>query len=78
MRQSYRELFTIDYREGKDTPQRFYVQIPHDAIPGHIMRVKVNSVERSVRLPDNATPGETIIVTAPAVQSNVPVAQSLP
>ena len=60
-----REVTALEFREG-DTPVKYMLTLPPEAIPGNILRVKLGGREFSINLPDYLVRGEKIIVVAPA------------
>jgi len=38
----YRELYAVDFKQG-DSPEKFYVQIPNEAIPGSFLECRLGS-----------------------------------
>lgn len=65
-----RELTVLEFIEG-DTPLKYMVVLPKDAVPGSIVRVKLGGKEFSILLPDYLDRGEKIVVIAPAPSSAI-------
>lgn len=57
----YRELYTVDYKPG-DNPEKFYVQVPTDAVPGQYLECRLGGKQTRVLLPKDIGLGNTIIV----------------
>jgi hypothetical protein len=68
-----REVTALEFREG-DTPTKFMVTLPYDAIPGNILRVKLGGREFSIMVPSYLDRGEKIVVIAPAAPYVTPTA----
>ena len=57
----YRELYTADYKPG-DNPEKFYVQVPHNAVPGQFLECRLGGKQTRVLLPKDIGLGSTVIV----------------
>lgn len=60
-----REVTALEFREG-DTPIKYMLTLPQEAIPGVVLRVKLGGRDFSILIPDYLERGEKIIIIAPA------------
>ena len=63
-------VYFIDYVAGRDIPSKYYIQVPIDAIPNSLLKCNLGGIEKTVKLPNNVIPGETLIVCTASTVAN--------
>ena len=63
-------FYFTDYVAGRDIPSRYYIQVPTDSAPNSILKCNLGGIEKTVKLPNNVIPGETLIVCTASTVAN--------
>ena len=57
-----REIYTLEFKKG-DNPRKFIMHLPVEIKPGELIE-NIGGESMSVRIPDDITPGEKVILVA--------------
>jgi hypothetical protein len=57
-----REIYTLEFKKG-DNPRKFIMHLPVEIKPGELIE-NIGGEHMSVRIPDDITPGEKVILVA--------------